>query len=110
MNPRTSRREDPRLGHMILYRISCRILFCRQRLVSAEESEGKKNRTWPSAGCPDADATALGQAHVRTSETTALESANASFSTPIRCAMVSSRLLKCASELTGLWYIPMPSS
>lgn len=42
----------------------------------------------------------LGQAS--TSEITPVESANVPASTPIFCAMVRSRLLKCAFELTGL--------
>ena len=40
--------------------------------------------------------------HARTSEITPLESAKVSVSTPIFCAMVSNRLLKCALEFTGL--------
>ena len=106
--PGPGRRKDTRLGHVIPNGFCVGVLL-RKNLVCGEKSEGENNRAWPSAGRPGAGAAPLGQAHAKTSETTALESAKASLSTPTRWAMVSSRLLKCAPELTGLWYMLMPS-
>ena len=106
--PGPGRRKDSRLGHVILDGLCVGVLL-RKNLTCGEKSEGENNRAWPSAGCPGTGAAELGQARAKTSEITALESANASLSTPIRWAMVNKRLLKCAPELTGLWYTLMPS-
>ena len=74
--------------------------YCAHPLVHERTAARTRTRGFDSLGKPTCRASV--HLHDRTSEITPRESANVSASTPIFCAIVSSKLLKWALVLTGL--------